>query len=185
MSNFAIRKETTMKNKNEIKNVFTNQPISPLAKELKYFYVFGNYFAGHVELYEEVKTRISFSDKEDFINKISIFIDLEPTTPEILQNSQYQTIFTPIPLWIFPEFMSPSIPTSIKNCPIVGTFCFINVGDGFFDISLHGDGQDDRFGINEAAIRAALAIEEIIEKNQLTPAINHSISEDFNCIQLK
>jgi len=171
-----------MSDKNEVKygTVYTNQPISPLAKSLKYFYVFGNFTSGHVEMYEEVKVRIKFNDKEDFVKKISVFVDLQPTTPEILQIPQ--TVFTPSPLWIFPEFLSPSVPTSIKNCPIDGTFCFINVGDGFFDVSLHGDGKNDRFDINEQSIKVALAIEKIIEDNHLTDAVEHKISEHFNCL---
>lgn len=174
-----------MSNKNEVKygTVYTSQPISPLAKDLKYFYIFGNFMSGHVEMYEEVKARIIFFNKEDFIRKISIFIDLQATTAETLQTPQ--TIFSPSPLWIFPEFLSPPSPTSIKNCSIQGTFCFISVGDGFFDISLHGDGKNNVFDINEESIRAALAIEKIIEDNHLTDAVAHNISEHFNCIDTK
>ena len=171
-----------MSDKNEVKygTVYTNQPISPLAKDLKYFYIFGNFMSGQVEMYEEVKTRINFSDKEDFIKKISIFVDLQATTAEALQAPR--TVFTPSPIWAFPEFLSPPSPTKIKNCPIKGTFCFINVGDGFFDMSLHGDGKNDRYDINEQGIKVALAIEKIIEDNHLTDAIEHKISEHFNCL---
>lgn len=171
-----------MSNKNEVRygTVYTSQPVPLLANDLKYFYVFGNFFSGHVEMYEEVKVRINFSDKEDFIKKISVFVDLLPTTPEVLQAPR--TVFAPSPIWAFPEFLSPTSPTKIKKCPIKGTFCFINIGDGFFDISLHGDGKNDRYDINEQAIKTALAIEKIIEENHLTDAVEHKISEHFNCL---
>lgn len=161
--------------------VYTSNPISPLAKDLKYFYIFGNFFSGHVEMYEEVKARINFKDKDDFVQKISVFVDLKPTTPKILQAAQ--TVFTPSPIYQFPEFLQPSL-TQIKNCPIEGTFCFINVGDGFFEISLHGDGKNSRFDISEHSIQAALRIEKIIEENNLAQAVEHEISEHFNCITL-
>jgi hypothetical protein len=171
-----------MSNKNEVRfgTVYTNNPISPLAKDLKYFYVFGNFFSGHVEMYEEVKARINFKDKDDFVQKISVFVDLKPTTPKILQAAQ--TVFTPSPIYQFPEFLEPSL-TKIKNCSTKGTFCFINVGDVFFDISLHGDGKNDRYDINECSIQAALNIEKIIDENNLAQAVEHKIAEHFNCIR--
>lgn len=171
-----------MSNKNEIRygTVYTSNPISPLAKDLKYFYIFGNFFSGHVEMYEEVKTRINFTDKDDFVKKITVFVNLKTTPPKILQDAQ--TVFTPSPIYQFPEFLEPSL-TKIKKCSTKGTFCFVNVGDGFFEISLHGDGKNDRYNINEQSIQAALNIEKIIEENNLFDAVEHKISEHFNCIK--
>ncbi|GAB4129672.1 MAG: hypothetical protein OHK0045_04920 [Raineya sp.] len=170
-----------MSNPIRYSQVYISTPILPLARDLKYFYVFGNFFSGHVEMYEEVKTRINFKDKDDFVEKISVFVDLQPTTPDIL--AAPQNIFTPSPIYQFPEFLQPSL-TQIKDCPIEATFCFINVGDGFFEISLHGDGKNDRYNINEYSIKAALNIEKIIDKNDLAQAVEHKISEHFNCIRL-
>lgn len=116
------------------------------AKALHYFYVFGEFESGQVSMPEMLQCRVRFADKDYFLQKITPLVDLEPTPQELPWMRS--------PIHFLPEYLAPG-ECQIKNCPLEGTFCFISVGDGFFDIMLHGDGTDNRQGIHERAVIAA------------------------------
>jgi hypothetical protein len=143
------------------------------AKQLRYFYLFGDFESGHVWMPEMLQCRILFGDTEDFLQKIGLLTELEPTPPE-LPWMRY-------PIHFLPQYLVPG-ECQVKNCPLEGVFCFISVGDGFFDIMLHGDGKSVRQGIHRLAVAAARKLEAHLESIGLAPSVDHSISAGYNCI---
>jgi hypothetical protein len=146
------------------------------AKAVRYFYVFADYESGHVSMSAELLCRIRFSSSDDFLAKITQLVDLEPTPAELPWSRS--------PISFMPEYLVPG-ECQIRNCPIDGSFCYISVGDGFFEIKLYGDGVNERQGIHEKTVTAAQKIENHIDKLRLAGAVDHSIADHFNCISAK
>jgi hypothetical protein len=145
------------------------------AKKLRYFYLFGEFFSGQVDCKEELVLRINFSNKEDFIDKIQqlTFLNKAPR-----QLAPFQSV-----IYDFPEFLQPYF-CQIIDCEINNSCCFINVGSGFFDISLFGNGNKGTYGLNDNTILDAQRIENQIDKLNFNSFINHEINKFFNCISV-
>ncbi len=122
---------------------------------------------------EMLQCRIGFSDTDDFLRKINLLTELEPTPTELPWMRSA--------IHFLPQYLVPG-ECQVKGCPIEGTFCFISVGDSFFDITLHGDGKSDRHGIRGEAIAAARKLETHLESIGLASSVDHSIATGFNCI---
>ncbi|GAB4341269.1 MAG: hypothetical protein OHK0038_20980 [Flammeovirgaceae bacterium] len=143
------------------------------AKELRYFYLFGEFFSGQAEFYEELVLRIKFSDKEDFIEKIRKITHLRETPEKV---APFESV-----IYDFQEFLQPNY-CEVIDCEIKNSCCFITVGRGFFEIKLFGNGEKGSFGVSEKNIADAQIIEKQIDKLSLQSSVDHSISEFFNCI---
>ncbi|MCC5814996.1 MAG: hypothetical protein JJT78_09585 [Leptospira sp.] len=157
--------------------VHTAEKLVEFASRLRYFYLFGSFFSGHAEFYEMVECRILFSNEDDLHHKLSKLVDLIP----VGNLDQIQDYPPPSPMESLPEFLNPG-KTQIKNLPLQQTFVYISEGDGFFTISLHGDGKNDYWGVNENTIKNANLFEKHLENIGLADSVDHSIASHFNCI---
>lgn len=144
------------------------------AKSLRYFYVMGQYFSGHAEFYEQLTARIRIEHKEDFLQKIRLITILEPTPVKL---SSFQN-----PIFFCPEYLQPYLVKKIGEVVVENSNAFINIGNGFFEISLYGNGQQSSYGISQANVAIAQRIEDFFEKVGLHTAVVHEIASDFNCI---
>jgi hypothetical protein len=151
----------------------STQEMIDWAKKLHYFYLFGEYFSGQVDCREELVLRINFNDKNDFVHKIQQITTLNNSP---LTLAPFQSV-----IYDFPEFLQPYY-CQISDCEINNSCCFINVGSGFFDISLFGNGEKGSYGVNDKNILDAVKIENLIDKLKFNSFINHEISKFFNCI---
>lgn len=147
------------------------------ASRLKYFYLFGYFFSGHAEFYEELQCRLRFHDRNDLydkLNKLVVLVRVEDL-------GQIQDYPPPSPMDHLPEYLNPG-KTQIKNLPLAQTFVHISEGDSFFTISLHGNGKSDYWGIHEETIFNAILLEKHLEVLGLAESVDHSIANHFNCI---
>lgn len=143
------------------------------AKRLRYFYLFGNFFSGHVEFYESLTVRLDYKDKKDLLDKISRLVMLRPTPAEL---KAFES-----PMYDYPEYLQPS-HCQILNCPLEQTNCHIWVSHLFFEITLYGNGQPYSYDVSEANVVAAEKVEQCLEERQLHLCVNHEIATHFNCI---
>jgi hypothetical protein len=157
--------------------VHTAEKLVEFASRLRYFYLFGSFFSGHAEFYEELLCRINYKDREDFLYKINKLVDLIPA----VKLDSIQDYPPPSPMESLPEFLNPG-KTQIKDLQLEQTFVYISEGDGFFTISLHGDGKNDYWGVNDKTIKNANLLEKHFENIGLADSVDHSIASHFNCI---
>ncbi len=147
------------------------------AKQLHFFYIFGSFSSGPMDLPPEVKTQIRFENQQDLLEKISHFVDLQKTENVKTGNS----IHDYRPIYDFPEYINPG-HTLVKGVELKNTFCFIDVSKNSFQICLHGDGNHNTWYWGKENIDAALKLEKIIIEKGLQSYIEHRISENMNCI---
>lgn len=143
------------------------------AKQLRYFYIFGQISSGHAELFEMLTLRIKFNSNSDCFEKISKLVDLKSA------NKKESTI--EIKTLYHSEDAESQYSTLINN-DIRNSYAYLTLGDQFFDINLHGNGVDDVYDISRDTIKVALTIENKIDYLMLDKYVDHNISCFLNCI---